>query len=433
MAAARVTRVVSLAALLWALLIALCLPSASAGEKKRVPRPDAPPTRTKEEPKKQEEKDDDDTSCFEEAASSCFDGILTGLFESICSSFGRARENPSPSEEPPPPPAGTPSDAARPVPQTEAWPDSSANVWQAGEMAVLLAPPGRSDVVVWSTPSQSDSDQVQARMMPDGARVKVVEVRSVGWETWLKVTSRDAEPVTGWILETEAARALDRTTAPPGTRDLGAVAGPRASSDVLGRARPEGPVLLANISWARASGPFEVREEYRDGGVGFGLDASWVLPGRFQFGLGLGYQVARGYPEYAYETDSLIDVPERSQLSVFDLGLRGGQYVASGRARFSWSLGPALYWVEEKADITERDTLLLATGTREESLRRVRLGGDVTVAALWRVGDSGCLGLRARFFCIPWSSRPQKSLTTDFLDRRTLNGFELGLALGVEP
>ena len=176
-----------------------------------------------------------------------------------------------------------------------------------------------------------------------------------------------------------------------------------------------------------------MRNEYRDGGVGYGLDASWVLPSSVQFGLGLGYQWARGYPKYAYESASRIDFPDRSHLSVFDLGLRGGQYGAWGRGRVSWSLGPALYWVQEKAHILERDPSLLATGTREESLRRVRLGGDVTVAALWQVGGSNCLGLRARFFSIPWFSRQQKSLTTDFIDSRTLNGFEVGLALGVEP
>ena len=157
-----------------------------------------------------------------------------------------------------------------------------------------------------------------------------------------------------------------------------------------------------------------------------------------QLGIGIGYLGARGYPKYGYWTATQHDDPIRSHQQVFDVALRAGHFLplGDGGTRFDCGLGPALYWVKETADIRYevlQDLIVVARGSRTESLERLRLGADAAVAVAFPVGESFRLGALARAWLVPWNSEQVKSLTLDFIERKTVVGLEIGLALAFGP
>lgn len=203
--------------------------------------------------------------------------------------------------------------------------------------------------------------------------------------------------------------------------------GPR--SEVRG---PLGLVILTDVGCVYMSGPAELREEYRDGGLRVGAQALVVPVGSLHVSFGLGYVHERGYPQFDYLTATQRDTPLRSSPNVFDVGLRIGQHAQIGdtMGRIYWGLGPAFFWVYEVARL---DVYSEPSGQwldrRFESLNRGRLGGDVAVGVSWQVAGNVHVGGQVRGFVIPWYSQGRKSLTLDFLGDRGLAG--LGVSAGV--
>jgi hypothetical protein len=193
--------------------------------------------------------------------------------------------------------------------------------------------------------------------------------------------------------------------------------------------------LLSFLGWGK-NGPSTVSEEYGGGAVRFGLTGLWATASSFQVGLTLGYAAGSGDPKFNYETTSRRDSPTGSNVYVFDAAVRAGQYLRIGGkdTRLYWGVGPALFWVKERADLevyTLPDEKYV--GKERVSLEKWRVGGDAAVGMDWSIGNSGArLGFLTRFFVIPWTSEGKKSLTLDFIGKRSIVGFNLGLAAGFD-
>jgi hypothetical protein len=189
--------------------------------------------------------------------------------------------------------------------------------------------------------------------------------------------------------------------------------------------------LVLDISWWK-SGPSEVWEEYKDGGVRIGADGYFLLGETFELGIGVGYSYARGYPLYEYETSTTLESPEQSQLDIFDTGLRvGAIHNLSPKGPFlRWGLGPRLFWVKETADLLVYSLPDMEyQGQETVSLDKWRLGGDLVFSMLWPTSDSVLFGFSTRVFVISWDSDYEKALTLDYIGKKALVGFNIGLAV----
>ncbi|MBU0742078.1 hypothetical protein KKA85_07995 [bacterium] len=189
--------------------------------------------------------------------------------------------------------------------------------------------------------------------------------------------------------------------------------------------------LVLDLSWWR-SGPSDVWNEYRHGGGRFGVGGNFLVGGSAEIGIDAAFSWAKGYPLYDYETSTRLESPQISHLWLLDVGLRAGTIhnLASGGLFLRWGLGPRVYRVKESADL---DVYELPGPTdltyRKETLSAWRLGGDLLFSMLWHTEHEVFVGFSARFFVIPWESAREKSLTLDYIGRKSLVGFSLGLAV----
>jgi hypothetical protein len=400
----------------------LALPAyTTAEEKQRAPKPKPEETRRKgDEDQQRKEKEEEKSS----STADCLGDIFLNMF---CSGSSHESGN-EPETVAPPPEEPLPPPHEAPVTP----PAGLTHVWQAGDEVVVLAEAEATEVQLWNGPGGSVSGYIKTKSVRDGTHARVRRTRDQDeGETWLEISTLEERPVTGWLSEDAVAWLPARgVTAPAPGAAVGGIAPGRYSEG------PAGLVFLGNASWPAVTGPAEAVEEYRDGGWRFGLNAFYVTESSLQFGLGAGYLGMRGYPKYAYYYGSptRADDPVRSHHYVFDVGLRAGTYHDLLGGRVGWAVGPVLYWVKETATITVRDSASWAPSeTRTESLERVRLGGDAMTYATWALGSSLRLGALARAYVIPWTSRGSKSLTLDYVGKKTLAGLELGLVVGFEP
>jgi hypothetical protein len=189
--------------------------------------------------------------------------------------------------------------------------------------------------------------------------------------------------------------------------------------------------LVLDLSWWK-SGPSEVWEEYKDGGFRFGVNGYFLMSGTFEIGIDAAYSYARGYPLYAYETSTTLESPDKSHLNIFDTGLRiGSIHTFSPKGPFlRWGLGPRAFWVKESADLLVYSLPDMEfQGEERVSLDKWRLGGDLVFSMLWDTNSSVLVGFSTRVFVIPWNSDFENALTLDYLGKRALVGFNIGLAV----
>ncbi len=180
------------------------------------------------------------------------------------------------------------------------------------------------------------------------------------------------------------------------------------------------------------SGPSEVSEEYKDGGGRFGVSAYFIPSENFEVGVDIGVAAAQGRPLYDYETSTRLESPQISHLWMIDSGLRFGMiHTFSQKGPFlRWGLGPRVYWVKENAtlEVYELPSMIRLEDTKD-ALEAWRLGGDLSVSMLWDTNSSVLVGFSMRLFVVPWESSFTHSLTLDHIGKKSLVGFNLGLAI----
>ena len=307
----------------------------------------------------------------------------------------------------------------------------------------------QTPVQVWDGPGGAERGYLLVGALIHGTKVEVTSTRSFEIGDWVAVRTRDLEPLSGWVpaqhvdwVAANPGPLVPVTMAPgmggpagagataPGTPGSQAGGGPNWEASA-----PHGLALWSDLSYIYAAGPWEVRDEYRNGGGRFSVNALLVPAGSLQLSLGLGYAEARGHPQYDYETATRRDVPITSRLRMFDIGLRVGQYaqVLSSRARVYWGAGPVFYWVRESADLEAYELPSGSPlGPRHESLHRSRLGADVALGASFQIANKVHVGGLARAFVIPWYAQRSKSLPLDFIGKKSIAGFGISLILAFD-
>jgi hypothetical protein len=367
---------------------------AAAEEKERVPKP---PSETRHKPAPQQPApqakpvEEDESS-----ASSCMGDCIGSFFGSLFSSAS-----------PPPPP--------QPVSTLR---EESAG-WLVGEMGWL-----RSAQTLWDRPGDVGG-RIEAGGLPFHARIVVVETHATSGGMWLRVRPIDGVEPVGWIpasavsVESPAPSPIEPPmTAPPMTTPA---PGPQPPSPSP-RERPTWGVQLA--LGGGGTGPAELNTEYQSGM--FRAEAQYLrfLPKQWQSGAGLGWRYGEGSPQVLYRTSTVVEEPANSKLWMLDIGARGGQrYTDRSGFRFDWLLGPALYYVHERADVTSYDRSTMALlGTNVESLGRWAGGGDLRLGFGWLLG-AGEIGLVIDGYAMGWKGHNEKALSTDFV-QSPIHGFD---------
>lgn len=192
---------------------------------------------------------------------------------------------------------------------------------------------------------------------------------------------------------------------------------------------PSGKALVVNLAWWRA-GPMDVWDEYRDGGMRFCVGGNFLVGRTVSLDLDAAYSWAKGYPQYDYETSTLLESPQRTNIYVFDVGLRIGTLHDFGQEAvfLRWGVGPRLYQVKETADLDVYDMPGPSNlRQREEALTAWKLGGDAMFSMVFDTQSSVLVGFTVRYFVIPWEGMREKSLTLDYIGRKPIRGFSIGL------
>jgi hypothetical protein len=372
------------------------LQSADDDKKKRVPKPPPPPEkeRRKEDQSRDEDEESDSTPCFFD----CLFGLLS-----------------SGSEEP--------ASAIAPVLPGPRFP------LRVGDIGIIvLLGDGYDDVELWSGPGGASEGYTRVGALEPGVRVRVLESHTMMGGEWLRIAPEDGAEDLGWIVARAVAAPPPPPPAPPPPPSP---RGPRLASE---RHQGERPLmaLLANVGAGLLVAPRDVRDEYSDPLFQSGLALSREVASGLHLGVAIGYGTGRGYPKFNYESSTRRDIPLGSRVHVAHVGMRIGQYtpVLAGNTRWYWALGPTVAWLRERATMDYQDLVsdsVVATGSRVETLTRVRPGGEAVTGMLWWIGHDDFLGIQLRASFVAWKSKERKSLTFDFIGDRTPVGIELGL------
>ena len=383
-------------------------------EKKRVPKEDEKKGESKPAAETQTESDD---SCF----GSCIDAFFLSIF--------------SPDPEP----------ETVVLPAVIVPPEAVGSPPSALGYGFIQHPDSvQTLVMVWDGPGGPDRGYALLGALTPGTEIAVTNTGGDAHADWIEVETLGDNRMGGWVTAEHVdwvARPATEAIA-PATLAGGSTAAPEAevpaSPEIASVAAPTGPrnlAIMTEVSYLYLTGPSEVREEYENGGVHFGITGVFIPSGTLQLSLGIGFATIPGYPKYDYETSTVRESPIDSRLDILDLGLRAGQYgqIRQGRGRYYWGLGPVLYWVQETADLeiyalpTE-----LPLGERTEVQDTWRFGADLGLGFSYAVARTVHLGGLARFFWIPWDGEGEKSLTLDFIGDKTLVGFNVGVSLAFD-
>jgi hypothetical protein len=385
-------------------------------EKKRRPKPD------KEKEKKESEQDED-------KGSSCLGGCLWSIFESMLSGDDVEEEEVQPY---------LPTDlyASEFVPFTG---------------VINPVDPGVETIEVWTQPGGSVLAAEIAATLHRGTRVEVLERRVMGTVPWYRVRSYEPTEAVGWTdyqnvtdeaALTEDLALEDAEGEPPRPTDRQDE--PTAAGEIAWPRRPP-PAwqILGEIAWD-ISGRDDLRSEYLPGGVRTGVKLKFSPISSLQIGLATTYSQASGDPQYNYmitfdedeaPPDSIWDVPLNTHLAILAIGLQAGQHIwiGEGPAYFTWSIGPTLFRVRERADIsyTEyEDDIQIGSGERTDEMLKWKVGADAGIGIGCPVGGGASIGATMGLSFIPWDGEQEESLALDWIESNHILLFHIGIMVG---
>lgn len=192
---------------------------------------------------------------------------------------------------------------------------------------------------------------------------------------------------------------------------------------------PSGKGLVLDLAWWRAR-PRDVWDEYKDGGGRISLGGNFLLGRTASLDVDAAFSWAKGYPQFDYETSTLLESPHRTNIYLFDVGVRIGTLHSFGAktAFLRWGVGPRLYNVKETADLDVYD--MPGPSNRragEADLSAWKLGGDAVFSMVFDTRSAALVGFTVRYFVIPWEGSREQPLTLDYIGRKPLKGFSIGL------
>ena len=183
-------------------------------------------------------------------------------------------------------------------------------------------------------------------------------------------------------------------------------------------------------------GPSPLNVEYQEGALRVEAQYMRYLPKHWQSGAGVGWRQTTGQPlvDYAYSGCDPRGCPER--LAPPDLRhlayARACATAAAKSFRFSWLLGPAAYHVHEQAEISVvESTTGFQVANRHEHLNRWAGGGDVRLSFGWLTKEGIEIGLVTDGYMMAWTGQHELSLTTDFLGKETIHGFDVAVSITI--
>jgi hypothetical protein len=370
---------------------------ASGDEKQPVPKSKTPtrakPAQPKSTPSAATPPDNDND---DESDASCFFDCLGAFFGSLFHSAA-----------PPPAPALGPENALR----------AEAGTWAVGESGRVHASSAADSVMLWDGPGGLDEGRQPMGALPDRVPVIVVETHSMATGLWLRVRPVDGVEPIGWLPA-----AL-----------LGSLTEPLPPEPASPRRKPTWGVMAA--LGGGGVGPSPLNVEYQEGALRVEAQYMRYLPKHWQSGAGVGWRQTTGQPlvDYAYSGSTLVDVPSDSRLQIFDIGVRAGMRHGGGKSfRFSWLLGPAAYHVHEQAEISVvESTTGFQVANRHEHLNRWAGGGDVRLSFGWLTKEGIEIGLVTDGYMMAWTGQHELSLTTDFLGKETIHGFDVAVSITI--
>ena len=193
--------------------------------------------------------------------------------------------------------------------------------------------------------------------------------------------------------------------------------------------------LIGDISAARLTGG-GVEIEYDKVGFHAGVWTRFAVESFFQTGVGFTYSRAKGSPKLSFVTSTQRDVPVSSWTDIFEIAVPFGQTIweSHGAAYFSWSVGPAVFRVEEVTDIDfeilEGGLPTGETGHRKDKSVHYEPGADIRLGVKGVAGGVVPVGLNAGVSFIHWNPERGKPATLDWIETHTLVRYYAGVSVG---
>lgn len=305
-------------------------------------------------------------------------------------------------------------------------PDTVADLprpWTPGDDAWVLAPAPGDSVVLRVAPFSPESLWLEAGRLRGDQRVVILDVRTDGGGTWVRVRPWNAEAPDGWVhakqlgyeprwedLDTPAVARIEEYAPDPWNEHERSPA-PR---DSAGYALT---VALGVAALADAEGQ-SLGGEYDGGGLVLEVEGLDYRRGVFVVAAGMGYRRFNGSPSGEYVFADRIVAPSRSRTTLgYAMAELGAHGSAAAGLRFGVLAGPVVALVHEEADgrLFSPETII-SLGETSASLDRFTAGGG---AAAWigaALPDRVELGLRVRVLGLAWRGMRGLPLATDWVE-----------------
>jgi hypothetical protein len=347
-----------------------------------------------------------------------WEGCLSGIFDSICSSILSGSDD------------GPKSTVVVESKADEIEDEGATPLWLA---VVEPTNPYAEDANIWDTPGGRMAEGSIVAALPRGTEVAVTETRLHNYVAWVRIEVEGYPEAAGWIPEVELVEMLPPfeeapIEAVPTAETPYDMASLEETGFEFGMFRWQ---VLGELSYPRFS-EGDINEEYKNA-FGIGAEARRFFAHSLHVDFGFVYTHANGDPNYDFvvEGTGILESPSNSKLDVWSLNARFGQQylISGGPTYFSWGVGPSVVHISESAFITIFEDGALI-GTRTDELSEWKVGGQAKIEFGGLISGRAPAGLYFSYSLVPWNSKEEKSLTFDFLEKGRIDVFTFGLSFG---
>jgi hypothetical protein len=281
--------------------------------------------------------------------------------------------------------------------------------------------PYADGVSVWDRPGGHEAHAEIVTSLPSGSEVTVTESIVHGDAYWAKIETAGTPVTVGWVEESELMVNLDTIEFAEQP-----VSEEEPFYDVS-RLRWQ---LLVDFS-APIFADEEINEEYGWNLFRIGAEGRSYFAHSLHLDFFFSYAHSNGDPQFNYEIGAITESPSNSMLDIWSFGVRFGQLYSIRKSPWFilWGVGPAVFNLEESADITIIENGVV-TGERTDELSRWKVGGELRFEVGRMIGGRVPVSANMMLSVFPWDSEEQKSLTFDFAEREGIVFFGFGISVG---
>jgi hypothetical protein len=283
------------------------------------------------------------------------------------------------------------------------------------------ANPYADGVSVWDRPGGHEAHAEIVISLPSGTEVTVTESSAHGDTYWAKIETVGTPATVGWVQERELMVSLDAM---------------ESAEEPVGEEEPFYDFsrlrwqLLVDMS-APILGDEELNEEYGGNLFRIGAESRLYFVHSLHLDFFFSYARSEGDPQFDYVIGAITESPSASTLQIWSFGVRFGQLYQIRKSSWFvlWGAGPAVFNLEESADITIIENGVV-TGERTDELSRWKVGGEFRFEAGRMIGERVPVSANMMLSVLPWNSEQQKSLSFDFTERNVIDFFSIGISVG---